>query len=89
MRCGRDGATVQHRKPRGMGGSSNPEINSPANLLWVCGTGTTGCHGWMERNRTEALAAGWLVPSAVKAESIPVQTWDGRFVFLDDDCGYS
>lgn len=87
VRCGREGAIVHHRKPRGMGGSSDPLINHPSNLLWVCGTGTTGCHGWIESHRPEARAAGWLVPFAVDPAKIPVRTWDQRIVMLDDDCG--
>lgn len=88
-RCGRDGATVHHRKPRGLGGSSDPAINALANLLWVCGTGTTGCHGWIEHNRADARAAGWLVPYTVDPLLIPVRLWDGRVVTLDNDGGWS
>ena len=40
--------SLQHRDARGMGGTSDPEINSAVNLLTCCGTGTTGCHGEIE-----------------------------------------
>lgn len=42
--CGRQPAQgVHHRQPRSAGGSW-----SPANLLDLCGSGTTGCHGLVE-----------------------------------------
>ena len=56
--------SLQHRRPRGMGGTRLAEINSPANLLLLCGSATTGCHGYVERERAAALHAGWLVPSS-------------------------
>lgn len=82
-RCGGPGATIQHRKPRRMGGTSDPAINYPSNLLWVCGTGTTGCHGHMESQRFEATTKGWLVPDSMDPAKVPVQLWDGRCVVLD------
>lgn len=33
------------------------------NLILTCGSGTTGCHGWMHANPAEATAAGFIVPS--------------------------
>lgn len=53
--------SIHHRRNRGSGGSSSPAINSPANLLTVCGTGTTGCHGWIGSSPAEARDAGWVV----------------------------
>lgn len=87
-RCGQVGWTVHHRKPRGMGGSRDPAINSAANLLWLCGDGVRGCHGWIESNRNTARANGWLVPYAQDAATIPVLLWDGRRVLLDHDGTY-
>lgn len=64
-KCGRSvygiRASVHHRRNRGDGGSSDPAINSPANLLLVCGTGTTDCHGWIGSNPEEALKLGFVV----------------------------
>lgn len=88
VRCGRPGATVQHRKPRRMGGSSDPAINRPSNLVWVCGTGTTGCHGHMESQRHEAYVNGWLLHDRQTPLLVPVLLWDGRRVVLDDEGGY-
>jgi hypothetical protein len=53
--------SVHHRKPRGMGGSKGIELNLPSNLMLLCGSGTTGCHGYIESHRSEAYEQGWLV----------------------------
>jgi hypothetical protein len=64
--CGRHAGetpNIHHRRNRGAGGSRNPELNLPSNLIVVCGSGTTGCHGKLteNRNRDRALAAGWII----------------------------
>lgn len=96
-RCGvhapRGQGNLHHRRPRGMGGTRNPELNQPANLLWLCGSGTTGCHGDIESNRAAALAAGWLVPRYKRPTEIPVEIWDAGLgrrvpVLLDNDGGW-
>ena len=88
-RCGLDGASIQHRQPRGSGGTSSPVANSPVNLLWVCGSGTTGCHGHMERFRTDAEMKGWLVRHGkAHPADVPVRLWDGRKVLLTQDGGF-
>ena len=56
-------ASVHHRKPRGMGGTSDLRCNDIRNLVLLCGTGTTGCHGWVESNRASAREDGWLIAS--------------------------
>lgn len=66
--CGRHKApavpfSTHHRAPRGMGGS--PAANTAANVILLCGTGTTGCHGLMESNRAWATSLGYLVPSGI------------------------
>ncbi len=55
--------SIHHRRDRGSGGSSRPDTNSPVNLLTICGSGTTGCHGWVTSNasRVRALKNGWIV----------------------------
>lgn len=67
-----------------MGGSKWPGTNLPSNLLTLCGSGTTGCHGWVESNRTEAMAAGLLVSKYADPVDAPVWTWRG-WVALDND----
>lgn len=59
--CGRTPVTMQHRRPRGMGGTSNVSIGHPANGVPLCGDGVRGCHGWAEKHRADARLLGWLL----------------------------
>ena len=70
-----------------MGGTRDPRINSPANLLFVCGSGTTGCHGWIESNRALSLEAGLLLYRSDDPVQIPVRLRHGT-VLLHDDGGW-
>ena len=76
--------SIHHRRPRGMGGTKRPESNLPANLLTLCGSGTTGCHGEVESNRTAAVADGFLVSQHADPEVIPVHTWRGKVLLSND-----
>lgn len=78
--------SVHHRRPRGMGGTRRDETNAPANLLALCGTGTTGCHGWIESNRSSALDAGFLLTQTAEPTSEPVLR-RGVAVYLTNDGG--
>jgi hypothetical protein len=64
---------MHHRKAEGQGG-----LSLPANLLDLCGSGTTGCHGWIEHNRTQSYDWGFLVKSTGDPELIPVWTGGRR-----------
>lgn len=64
--------SIHHRQPRQMGGTARTDINSPANLLLLCGAGTTGCHGHIESNRAEAYRNGWLVRASADPAAVPV-----------------
>lgn len=75
--------SAHHRKARGMGGSRNPDINQPANLLMVCGSGTTGCHGFIESNRLWAYELGLLIYTVAEREITPAYLRHGN-VRLDD-----
>lgn len=57
--------SIHHRKPRGMGGSNSLDINIFPNLILLCGTGTTGCHGWVESHREQAYKEGLLLHSGL------------------------
>lgn len=46
-------AGVHHRVKSGQGGSWRP-----SNLLDACGSGTVGCHGWVEAHPAAALELG-------------------------------
>ncbi|MFF0864216.1 HNH endonuclease [Nonomuraea sp. NPDC003560] len=71
VRCGlqvpRDEDSIHHRIPRGRGGENTAE-----NLLLLCGSGTTGCHGWVESHRAEAYNAGYLVHTGIDPLDVPV-----------------
>lgn len=73
VRCGTtQGLTVHHRLPRGRGGPDSPD-----NLLSACGSGTTGCHGWIESHRAEAYISGWLVRTGFAPSHVGVRYTDG------------
>jgi len=89
-RCG-GGATafgfsVHHRLPRGMGGSKNANLHKSANLIVLCGSGVDGCHGWVESNRDEARAKGYLLYRIDNASEIPFIDID-EIAWLIDDSG--
>ncbi|MGW4422767.1 HNH endonuclease [Streptosporangium sp. NPDC004631] len=71
VRCGkapaRDEDSIHHRIPRGRGGE-----NTAVNLLLLCGSGTTGCHGWVEKNRAAAYGLGYLVETGIDPADVPV-----------------
>lgn len=85
--------SIQHRRPRGMGGTSDPAANSLSNLVLMCGTGVTGCHGLAESRDPEMNARGfWLTfgePPAETPVMLASEHGSGVLVWLDDDGGYS
>ena len=64
-----------------MGGTKDPAINLPSNLVLVC----ADCHEWIETNRAEATRDGWLVSrhSSLSPRQVPLII-RGRPVWLDD-----
>ncbi len=89
-RCGRyaEGGSVHHRSARRMGGSKDPSKNDPSNLLLLCGSGTTGCHGEVETKAAQHYDDGYLVHSWDDPHLIPVpHEFLGR-VWLSDDGSY-
>jgi hypothetical protein len=87
-RCGRgvtaDTCDRHHRQRREVGGDRFP------NLLLLCGSGTTGCHGWVHANPAEARALGMIVSSAdeVDPAEVPVRRYGG-YLWLLDDLGHA
>lgn len=81
-----DGMSVHHRQPRGMGGGRRPWTDSPANLLVLCGSGTTGCHGWVESNRFAARRDGLLVSRYADPRETAVLLHGGAWWWLTDEC---
>jgi len=91
-RCERCGSadsfrwSLHHRIPRGMGGSKDPALNMPSNILLLCGSGTEGCHGYVETHRTESLEYGLLLHRSDESCEAPVMLRYG-WVILDDEGG--
>lgn len=81
--------SVQHRRPRGMGGTRWAGINLPSNLLILCGSATTKCHGFAESHRSAAVSAGWLILSRDDPRKVPVLVHGDRWRYLADDATYS
>lgn len=75
-------ASVHHRTPKGMGGSAL--LESPANLVTLCGSGTTGCHSKAHANPEWSRNHGWIVSRSFDPAEIPVDMWDGWHYLSDD-----
>jgi len=67
---------MHHRKKRSQGGTWTPEC-----IVAVCGTGTTGCHGWIESNPAESDLSGFHVRPWEDPATKPVLI-HGMFWFL-------
>lgn len=90
-RCGETflgGYSIHHRQPRGMGGSALAAANDPTNLVLLCGSGTTGCHGWIETHRADAYATGWLVRRPGRPAAVPITHHTHGVVLLELDGTY-
>lgn len=82
------GGSVHHRRRRGMGGSKNPATNKASNLLLLCGSGTTGCHGTVESDLPRSYENGWVLRQGTDPLSEPVWLQIGR-VLLDNHGNYN
>lgn len=82
--------SIHHRRPRGAGGTSVAWVNNAANLIILCGSGTTGCHGWVESHRADARASGFLVPlnGIQKADEVAIKHHLLGLVLLTDEGGW-
>lgn len=94
--CGRSGQVLNfcHRVRRSQGG-----LWTPWNGAAGCGSGTTGCHGWLTHQPVAATVLGWEVHGSQDPRDVPI--WlrhdlcpDGGWVLLldpghdgDDDGG--
>jgi len=78
VRCGKgimnSPYSIHHRRLRS---HPFPELHEAANLITLCGSGTTGCHGWVHNHPQEAQKAGYIVRSTQNPTDIPV-TYFGR-----------
>jgi len=61
-------------------------VNGVASLVLMHGSGTTGCHGYVESHREQAYAEGWLIRRSDPrpACEVPLLTWQGWVLLLDD-----
>jgi hypothetical protein len=79
------GWSVHHRRPRGMGGTRWDEINSPANLVILCGSGATLCHSTVESRRSVAFDLGLLVRQNAAPSQVPIHHAVHGICWLTDD----
>lgn len=47
----------------------------PANCVWLCGDGVTGCHGWVEANPVAAREEGFHVQPWEEPTEVGVKLW--------------
>ena len=83
-RCGSPGPlSCQHLVKRSHGGRWEPR-----NIVVLCGDGTTGCHGWAEKEPLAAQAEGWALASHIEPGSRPIPHVVLGPVWLDEAGGY-
>ncbi len=82
--------SLQHRLRRGAGSTRRDFVNLPGNLVLVCGSGTTRCHGRIENNREWAAEHGFrVVDGIVLPADTPISHAVHGRVLLDDLGGWS
>lgn len=75
---------LHHRRTAGMGGTRRPESHAGANLMVLCGSGSTGCHGWVTENPDLARQRGYVVRQHANPADVPVIV-HGVWSWLCDD----
>jgi len=69
QRCYGTAIDVHHRRPRGMGGTSDDYISyGLANLVSFC----RKCHDWVHAHPAASYELGWLVKSGEDPAEVPV-----------------
>lgn len=71
------GWSVHHRLRRSQGVD-----HSIQNVIILCGSGTTQCHGWVHANPSDARAGGWLLSGRQEPLAVPVLVAGQRWVYL-------
>lgn len=95
-RCERCGCEVgwlaysfHHRRLRGQGGDRRPDTHSVQNLLLLCGSGTTGCHGWVHHDTTGLCREqGYIVSRWADPLEQPVRSFLAGWTLLGPDGEY-
>lgn len=88
LRCGRHmvdppvgGFSRHHRIPRAVGGHTYP------NIILLCGSGTTGCHGWVHSHPIAARHDGLILDGnhrpPLDPAILPVRLHTGYWKLLD------
>lgn len=80
---------LQHRCARGAGGTSDLAINSPANLVILCGSPITKCHGRAESRADEMREWGFWLHRVEDPLRVPVRHAVHGWVLLDLAGGWS
>jgi hypothetical protein len=77
----------QHRVARGMGGTSNPRVNAPSNLVLLCGSATSpgGCHLLCEQRDERMSELGFWLHSWQRPQLEPVAHALHGWVYLLDE----
>lgn len=83
-RCLGRATNYQHRKNKSQ--CSKSERWTPSNGLDVCGSGTTGCHGFIHDYPGISTDEGWTVRSWQDFRIKPVKLWHGLVVLDDLGC---
>jgi hypothetical protein len=73
-------ASKHHRKKRRF-----LDADRVANIVILCGTGTTGCHGWCHSEPAAAHDAGWVCWSWETPAERPLHDLYGGVLMLLDD----
>lgn len=88
VRCGRSLYSVLtfSRHHRRMRSHPFPGLHLPGNVIDVCGSGSTGCHGYIHEHPAESYEMGWLVrgTSDVLPTEVPMLTALHGWVLIDD-----
>lgn len=94
-----NGWSVHHREDRGQGGVKRARpgreqprayLALPANGVLLCGTGTTGCHGEVTRNRVPARLGFTVARIGIRRpEKVPIKHYRHGWVLLDNDGGWA
>jgi 5-methylcytosine-specific restriction protein A len=79
--CGARASNMHHRRNRSQGGGW-----SPTNVAHLCGSGTTGCHGWVTHNPVEAHDLGLTLWTGEEPADVPILTALGPVWLTDDIC---
>ncbi|WP_228002174.1 HNH endonuclease [Nocardia australiensis] len=79
-RCGGSGHSVHHLLNRSQGGRWEP-----TNCARLCGSGLTGCHGWITTHPDEAWAEGWHLKPWERPGDRPIHSRVHGVVLLADD----